>query len=151
MPQQSIPARLDCGALKFSDGENGLFERHIAFDQVIPSSRVTPRDQFEAVARSVRDVLSRRWLKTEQTYQDQNAKRVYYVSLEFLIGRTLENNVTNLLLDPVWQEFCRQHKVAPSDIIESEPDAGLGNGGLGRLAACFLDSMATLGIPGIGS
>jgi len=137
--------------VNFSGNHNALYERHITFDQVIPTSRVTPRDQFEAVARSVRDVLSQRWLKTEQTYQDRNAKRVYYVSLEFLIGRTLENNVTNLLLDPVWRDFCLRHKVEPIDVIQQEPDAGLGNGGLGRLAACFLDSMATLGIAGIGS
>jgi glycogen phosphorylase len=96
-------------------------------------------------------MLSRQWLKTEQTYQERNAKRVYYVSLEFLIGRTLANNITNLMFDPVWREFCQRHKIDPLEIIEQEPDAGLGNGGLGRLAACFLDSMATLGIPGMGS
>jgi starch phosphorylase len=73
------------------------------------------------------------------------------VSLEFLIGRTLENNITNLLLDPLWSAFCQEHKFDPIEILQQEPDAGLGNGGLGRLAACFLDSMATLGIAGIGS
>ena len=106
---------------------------------------------IEAIARSVRDVLSQRWLKTEETYRQRNAKRVYYLSMEFLLGRTLANNITNLLLDPVWREFCQ----APPDSTrykssEQEPDAGLGNGGLGRLAACFLDSMATLAIPGMG-
>src|SRR5262245_17655515 len=90
-------------------------------------------------------------MKTEQTYAERNVKRVYYVSLEFLIGRTLANNITNLLLDPVWKPFCEMHKIDAPDIIEQEPDAGLGNGGLGRLAACFLDSMATLAIPGMGS
>ena len=78
-------------------------------------------------------------------------KRVYYLSLEFLMGRSLANNITNLLLEPVWNQFCEKHKIDPLEIIEQEPDAGLGNGGLGRLAACFLDSMATLGIPGMGS
>ena len=96
-------------------------------------------------------MLSQRWIKTEQTYQARNAKRVYYLSLEFLMGRALANNITNLLLDAVWSQFCKQHKIDPLEIIEQEPDAGLGNGGLGRLAACFLDSMATLGIPGMGS
>jgi starch phosphorylase len=67
------------------------------------------------------------------------------------MGRTLANNITNLMLDPVWRQFCEKHEADPLEIIEQEPDAGLGNGGLGRLAACFLDSMATLGIPGIGS
>jgi len=67
------------------------------------------------------------------------------------MGRSLANNITNLLLDPVWGQFCKTHKIDPLQIIEQEPDAGLGNGGLGRLAACFLDSMATLGIPGMGA
>ena len=96
-------------------------------------------------------MLSQRWLKTEQTYRERNAKRVYYLSLEFLMGRALANNITNLMLDPVFGQFCESHKIDPLEIIEQEPDAGLGNGGLGRLAACFLDSMATLGIPGMGS
>jgi starch phosphorylase len=76
---------------------------------------------------------------------------VYYVSLEFLMGRALANNITNLHLDSEWAQFCKTHRLDPSEIIEQEPDAGLGNGGLGRLAACFLDSMATLGIPAMGS
>ena len=67
------------------------------------------------------------------------------------MGRSLANNITNLLLEPVWSELCQKHQIDPLEIIEQEPDAGLGNGGLGRLAACFLDSMATLGIPGMGS
>jgi len=144
-------ARYNCGPVKFSGGENALYERHITFDQVIPADAARPRDKFEAVARAIRDVLSQRWLKTEQTYRERNAKRVYYLSLEFLMGRALANNITNLMLDPVFGQFCKSHKLDPLEIIEEEPDAGLGNGGLGRLAACFLDSMATLGIPGIGS
>jgi starch phosphorylase len=131
--------------------ENALYERHLVFDQAIAANRATPRDTFEAVARSIRDVLSERWLRTERAYEERNAKRVYYVSLEFLMGRALANNITNLRLDSMWAQFCDTHQLDPSQIIEQEPDAGLGNGGLGRLAACFLDSMATLGIPGMGS
>ncbi len=142
--------RYNCGRIKFTGGENALYERHLTFDQVIPVSCALPRDKFEAIAHSVRDVLSQRWLKTEQTYWERNTKRVYYLSLEFLMGRALANNVTNLMLDPVWSHFCRKHQMDPLEILEQEPDAGLGNGGLGRLAACFLDSMATLGIPGMG-
>ena len=151
MNQEEALVHLNCGAAKFFGGENGLYERHLTFDQVISRTDVTPRDRFESVARSVRDLLSQRWLRTERTYQDQNVKRVYYVSLEFLIGRALQNNVINLRLDPVWRAFCQEHKFDPLEIIQQEPDSGLGNGGLGRLAACFLDSMATLGIPGMGS
>jgi starch phosphorylase len=150
MNASDILNRLNCGAIKFTGGENALYERHLAFDQVVPSHAATARDRFEAVARSVRDVLSQRWIRTEQTYQERNAKRVYYLSLEFLMGRALANNLTNLMLDPVWGHFCRRHGLDPLEIIEQEPDAGLGNGGLGRLAACLLDSMATLGIPGMG-
>src|SRR4029077_10836872 len=138
-----------CGPVTFSGGD-ALYERHLTFDQVVPLVAASPRDRFEAVARSVRDLLSQRWIRTEQTYQTRNVKRVYYLSLEFLIGRSLENNITNLLLTSDWNQFCKKHRIDPAEIIEQEPDAGLGNGGLGRLAACFLDSMATLGIPGMG-
>jgi starch phosphorylase len=148
---ETMLERYNCGPVKFSGGGNALYERHLTFDQVIPVSAATQRDKFEAIAHSIRDVLSQRWLKTEQTYQERNAKRVYYLSLEFLMGRALANNITNLMLDPVWEQFCQEHKLDPLEIFEQEPDAGLGNGGLGRLAACFLDSMATLGIPGMGS
>jgi starch phosphorylase len=151
MSRTSPFARLNCGPVTFSGGSDALYERHLTFDQVAPLAAATPRVKFEAVARSVRDLLSQRWIKTEQTYQTRNAKRVYYLSLEFLMGRSLANNITNLLLDPVWGQFCKKHTIDPLEIIEQEPDAGLGNGGLGRLAACFLDSMATLGIPGMGS
>ncbi len=151
MPHSNPLDHLNCGPVKFSGAGDALYERHLTFDQVVPVAATTPRGRFEAVARSVRDVLSQRWIKTEQTYQTRNAKRVYYLSLEFLMGRSLANNITNLLLDPVWSQLCEKHKIDPLEIIEQEPDAGLGNGGLGRLAACFLDSMATLGIPGMGS
>jgi starch phosphorylase len=150
MKTEQILQRYNCGPVKITGNENALYERHLTFDQVIPVSSAAPRDRFEAIAHSIRDVLSQRWLKTEQTYRERNAKRVYYLSLEFLMGRALANNFTNLMLDPVWSHFCKKHKFDPLEIVEQEPDAGLGNGGLGRLAACFLDSMATLGIPGMG-
>ena len=151
MTRRNLLDRFNCGPVTFSGANDALYERHLIFDQVVPVADATPRVKFEAVARSVRDLLSQRWIRTEQTYQTRNVKRVYYLSLEFLMGRSLANNVTNLLLDPVWNEFCEKHDLDPLEIIEQEPDAGLGNGGLGRLAACFLDSMAALGIPGMGS
>ncbi len=95
-------------------------------------------------------MLSQRWILTEETYQRENAKRVYYLSMEFLIGRSLANNLTNLLLDRIAGEAVQQHKLDWLGLLEQEPDAGLGNGGLGRLAACFLDSMATMSLPAIG-
>src|SRR5215469_8284582 len=147
---EALLARYNCGPVAFTGGENALYERHLTFDQVIPVKSASLRDKFEAISHSVRDVLSQRWLKTEQTYLERNPKRVYYLSLEFLIGRSLANNMTNMMLDPIVDHFCRRHNLVPQDVMEQEPDAGLGNGGLGRLAACFLDSMATLGIPGMG-
>jgi len=151
VPHADTLDRLNSGPVTFSGDSDALYERHLTLDHVVPVAAATPRVKFEAVARSVRDLLSQRWIKTEQAYQTRNAKRVYYLSLEFLMGRSLANNITNLLLDPVWSQFCGKHQIEPLEIIEQEPDAGLGNGGLGRLAACFLDSMATLGIPGMGS
>jgi len=149
--EETLLDRYNCGPLKFSGGANALYERHLTFDEVVPLTQATARDKFEAIAHSVRDVLSQRWLKTEQTYNERNVKRVYYLSLEFLMGRALANNITNMMLDPIWSGFCDRHQIDPLEITEKEPDAGLGNGGLGRLAACFIDSMATLGIPGMGS
>jgi starch phosphorylase len=146
----SLLERYDCGPVKLSGDPNAFYERHVAFDQVVPETETSDRDKFEAIARSVRDVLSQRWLKTGQTCRQRNAKRVYYLSMEFLLGRALANNISNLLIDPDAQQFCKHHQLDPLQVIEQEPDAGLGNGGLGRLAACFLDSMATLGLAGMG-
>jgi len=139
-----------CGPIPFTGTDNAFYERHLVFDNVIELMAAGPRERFEAVARSVRDVLSQRWLHTEKTYERQNPKRVYYLSMEFLIGRSLANNVTNLLLDPVAKQAIKQKNLDWFELLEQEPDAGLGNGGLGRLAACFLDSMATMQIPAMG-
>ena len=87
---------------------------------------------------------------TEDVYARANPKRVYYLSMEFLMGRALANSVTNMLLDPVVQQAVKQKNLDWLELIEQEPDAGLGNGGLGRLAACFLDSMATMQLPAMG-
>src|ERR1700690_332982 len=147
---KNLLERYNCGPIKLAGDSNAFYERHVMFDQVVAESETTDRDKFEAIARSVRDVLSQRWLKTEQTYQQRNAKRVYYLSMEFLLGRALANNITNLQINPEARQFAQHHRLDPLQVIEQEPDAGLGNGGLGRLAACFLDSMATLGIAGMG-
>jgi starch phosphorylase len=137
-------------AHEFAGSPNALYERHLAFDNIVDLAALDPRERFEAFARSVRDVLSQRWLKTRDTYTRQNSKRVYYLSMEFLIGRSLANNVTNLLLDPVVRQAIKDDDIDWVSLLEEEPDAGLGNGGLGRLAACFLDSMATMQIPAVG-
>jgi glycogen phosphorylase len=143
-------ARYGCGPVQFAGTENTFYERHLLFDKAIDPRAATPRDQFEAFARSIRDVLARRWALTTETYARANPKLVYYVSMEFLIGRSLANNVTNLLLEPVVQDAIGQKHLEWFRLLEQEPDPGLGNGGLGRLAACFLDSMATLQLPAMG-
>jgi starch phosphorylase len=138
-----------CGDVQLS-GKDGLYERHLLFDNVIERDAVTTREQFEAFAHSVRDILSQRWAATESTYERENPKRIYYLSMEFLLGRSLANNVTNLLLDSIATETAKREMIDLLSVRETEPDAGLGNGGLGRLAACFLDSMATMQLPAMG-
>ena len=139
-----------CGPVEFTGTDNALYERHLLFDNVLKPSAVNSRERFEAFARSVRDILSQRWVLTEDTYDRENPKRVYYLSMEFLIGRSLANNVTNLLLDPLANQAVKHRNLDWLKLLEQEPDAGLGNGGLGRLAACFLDSMATMQLPAMG-
>jgi glycogen phosphorylase len=138
-----------CGPVQFT-GKDGLYERHLLFDNVIDVAAAGCRERFEAAARSVRDVLSQRWVLTGDTYGQKNPKRIYYLSMEFLIGRSLANNVTNLLLDPWVNRIAQRRNIDWQALLDEEPDAGLGNGGLGRLAACYLDSMATMQLPAIG-
>src|SRR5690349_3927969 len=136
-----------CGSIPFT-GNDGLYERHLLFDNI--KQTVTAREEYEAIAHAVRDVLSQRWLLTEKTYEEKNAKRIYYLSMEFLLGRSLANNFNNLLFTPFLTLLEKHKNVDFRAALEQEPDAGLGNGGLGRLAACFLDSMATLQLPAMG-
>jgi glycogen phosphorylase len=138
------------GAIQFSGMPGALYQRHLVFDNVADPAGLGARQQYEAFARSVRDILAQRWCRTEDTYDRENPKRVYYLSLEFLIGRSLANNILNLRLDPIAKWLIDEGKLDWTAVLEEEPDAGLGNGGLGRLAACFLDSMATMQLPAMG-
>jgi glycogen phosphorylase len=139
-----------CGPIRFTGTGDALYERHLMFDNIVDVAEIGPRERYEAVAHSVRDILSQRWLQTERIYARENPKRVYYLSMEFLIGRSLANNITNLLLDPIAERAARDKKLDWLGLLEQEPDAGLGNGGLGRLAACFIESMATMQLPAMG-
>jgi starch phosphorylase len=139
-----------CGPIQFTGTTDALYKRHLMFDNVSDPAELGPRQQYEALARSLRDILAQRWRRTEHTYDRANPKRVYYLSLEFLIGRSLANNILNLRLDPVARSIVEEGKLDWPAVLEEEPDAGLGNGGLGRLAACFLDSMATMQLPAMG-
>src|SRR5215470_12878671 len=151
MPRTQTPSlkalmqQYSYGAEHFSGTANASYERHVVEPQA-----ASLRERFEAVARSLRDLLVPRWLKTDATYDQANPKQIYYLSMEFLIGRSLTNNLTNLLVEPVTREVLQREGLDLVELAEQEPDAGLGNGGLGRLAACFLDSMATMQIPAMG-
>ncbi|MGH9879867.1 MAG: glycogen phosphorylase, partial [Pyrinomonadaceae bacterium] len=83
-----------CGPVRFTGTSDALYERHLVFDNVMDMAAIRARERLEAVGRSVRDVLSQRWIQTEKTYEHKDPKRVYYLSMEFLIGRSLANNVT---------------------------------------------------------
>jgi glycogen phosphorylase len=137
-------------AALFSGAPDALYERHLKYDNIVEPDTANTRERFKAAARAVRDILSDRWLRTHKTYARENPKRIYYISIEFLIGRSLGNNVMNLLLDPIVAPSFKGDGHEWREILHEEPDAGLGNGGLGRLAACFLDSMATMQLPAMG-
>jgi starch phosphorylase len=139
----------ECGPFRFRDAD--YYDRHLMLDHVVPMERATARDRFEALAYSLRDLVAQRWLKTQQTHDSANPKQVYYLSMEFLIGRSLVNNIINMgVQDAVETDLASDEGRDWRSLLEQESDAGLGNGGLGRLAACFIDSLATLQIPAIG-
>ncbi|XP_034015374.1 glycogen phosphorylase, liver form [Thalassophryne amazonica] len=126
------------------------FNRHLHFTLVKDRNIATPRDYYFALAHTVRDHLVGRWIRTQQFYYEVDPKRVYYLSLEFYMGRTLQNTMINLGLQNACDEAIYQLGLDMEELEDMEEDAGLGNGGLGRLAACFLDSMATLGLAAYG-
>ncbi|CAG9536207.1 unnamed protein product [Cercopithifilaria johnstoni] len=126
------------------------FNRHLHFSIIKDRNVATPRDYYFALANTVRDHLVSRWIRTQQYYYDKDPKRVYYLSLEFYMGRTLSNTMMNIGIQAAIDEALYQLGLDVEELQEIEEDAGLGNGGLGRLAACFLDSMATLGIAAYG-
>ncbi|XP_029304200.1 glycogen phosphorylase, muscle form [Cottoperca gobio] len=126
------------------------FNRHLHFTLVKDRNVATRRDYYFALAHTVREHLIGRWIRTQQHYYEKDPKRVYYISLEFYMGRTLQNTMVNLALENACDEAMYQLGLDMEELEDMEEDAGLGNGGLGRLAACFLDSMASLGLAGYG-
>ena len=110
----------------------------------------TPEQAFQAVAYAVKDVIIDEWIATHKEYEKQDAKTLYYLSMEFLMGRALGNNIINIMALPEVKEVLDELGFDLNAIEDQEPDPALGNGGLGRLAACFLDSLATLGYPAYG-
>src|SRR5262245_5309217 len=124
--------------------------RHVTYSLADTPAGLDETEAFRALALAVRDRLVERWQATEERYRAADAKRLYYLSMEFLIGRSLVNNLLNLGLLDAAGPAVEQIKFALNHVEDRESDAALGNGGLGRLAACYLDSLATLGMPGFG-
>ncbi|MBI5366150.1 MAG: glycogen/starch/alpha-glucan phosphorylase [Planctomycetes bacterium] len=126
------------------------FANHLKYTLGKDQFTATPFDRYVALSLAIRDRIMERWIETQQVYHKRNVKRVYYLSMEFLMGRALKNNAINLGLEPAVRSALADLGLEWGKMVEVETDAGLGNGGLGRLAACFLDSMATMAIPATG-
>jgi len=124
--------------------------RHLFGTQLKDRTDATTDDIYVALALSLRDQMAQRWIRTQRRNREHNLKHVYYLSMEFYLGRFLRNTIANLGMDQIVDETLKILNVDKEAVFECEPDAGLGNGGLGRLAACFLDSMANLNIPCYG-
>jgi len=126
------------------------FANHLEYSLSKDQYTATMRDLYHSLALTIRDRLVERWIRTQQQYYDEDVKRIYYLSAEYLMGRALTNNMINLGMYEATRKAIDEVHIDLDDIIIEEPDMGLGNGGLGRLAACFLDSMATLELPACG-
>ncbi|MCI0682956.1 MAG: glycogen/starch/alpha-glucan phosphorylase [Gemmataceae bacterium] len=130
--------------------EDQWADRYLLCNHLVDPPTAKTRQKFEATSRFIRDLVAHRWVKTRRAREHTDPKRIHYMSMEFLLGRTLRNNMMNLAAEPVVLRAMQHEGWDLNQLIEEEPDAGLGNGGLGRLAACFIDSLATLQYPAIG-
>jgi hypothetical protein len=144
MPVPGAPLGMDKDAFRAS------VIQHLAHTRVRDQYRATPIDVMHAVGRATRDRLADRWLECSKRQWDAGKKRVYYLSMEYLPGRLLRDGLANLGMLEEARAALADLGLELDEVLEVEPDPGLGNGGLGRLASCFLDSMATLGIAGTG-
>jgi glycogen phosphorylase len=135
---------------KNEDSLSWGFAEHLKYTLGVDRYSAISHDQFMALAYTVRDRIMHQWMKTKQIHHERNVKRIYYLSLEYLIGRAMGNNVINMRLEDEVRGAMEEMGYNYEELVEQEVDAGLGNGGLGRLAACFLDSMATMQLPAYG-
>lgn len=154
-PQSDIEKRKQISVRGIAQVENvanvkKTFNRHVHYTLVKDRNVATPRDYYFSLAHTVKDHLVSRWIRTQQHYYEKDPKRVYYLSLEYYMGRSLSNTMINLGIQNACDEALYQLGLDIEELEDLEEDAGLGNGGLGRLAACFLDSMATLGLAAYG-
>ena len=147
-PLQALPT--DSLGMDSESLKNGLLAQLQYTLAELPAHVDSEWEPYVALALTVRNRMVERWIQTQDTYYAQDVKRVYYMSLEYLMGRTLGNSLVNLGLMDECAKALHDLGYDLEELAEAEWDAGLGNGGLGRLAACFLDSMATLGYPSYG-
>ncbi|HET7872936.1 MAG TPA: glycogen/starch/alpha-glucan family phosphorylase, partial [Terriglobales bacterium] len=138
------------GAASGPDTLRDSILRHVRYTLARPNGHLSPRELFKPVSLAIRDYQIDRLLETEQRYRSGDVKRLFYLSMEFLMGRWLSDNLCNLGLNAPCRAVLAELGIDLDDVLEVEPDAGLGNGGLGRLAACFLESLATMNMPGFG-
>jgi starch phosphorylase len=146
----SVPEEISSDEKVRKELFQAAFFRHLQLSLGKDKYSATAYDKYLAVAFSVRDRLIEKWIQTQHTYYRQDVKRIYYMSMEFLMGRTLGNAILNLGMEEIVEGALYDLSLDVEDIRNMELEAGLGNGGLGRLAACFLDSMATLQLPAYG-
>ena len=146
----SEPIRSKTFPLQKCEGIRDSIIHHLMSFQGRDPERSGPNDIYRALAYTVRDIMVEKWISTQKTFYAKEKKRVYYLSLEFLIGRSLENSLLNLGIYDEVKKALEELGCTVDEISEQEEDAALGNGGLGRLAACFMDSIATLKIPSYG-
>src|SRR3984957_8917281 len=144
----ALARRLD--RLGLAGQDDHWAERYLLCQHLIDPLEANNREQFEATCRFIRDLIAHRWVKTRRARDQAAPKRIHYLSMEFLLGRTLRNNIMNLAADSLIRDALNLQGWNLDALLEEESDAGLGNGGLGRLAACFIDSLATLQYPAIG-
>ena len=136
--------------LGLTDHAEQWTERYLLCQHIVDPPTATTRQEFEATSRFIRDLIAHRWIKTARVRERTLPKRIHYMSMEYLLGRTLRNNIMNLAAESLVRNALQSQGWKLDALIEEEPDAGLGNGGLGRLAACFIDSLATMQYPAIG-
>jgi starch phosphorylase len=157
-PPTLVPVSAPASRIRVEDDRTGMhpivlsraFSDHVQFSRSRDLAMATAFDRYVALALAVRDRLVQRWARTQRAYYDKDVKRAYYLSAEFLLGRTLVANLQALDVYDDYKRVLRDLGIDLDELVETEPDAGLGNGGLGRLAACLLESMATLSLPGYG-
>jgi len=130
--------------------ESQWTDRYLLCNYLVDPPTARTRQRFEATSRFIRDLVANRWAQTRRAREEAHPKRIHYLSMEFLLGRTFRNNMMNLAAEPIVRQAMEQEGWDLDQLMDEEPDAGLGNGGLGRLAACFIDSLATLQYAAIG-